>query len=532
MNDAQALRIGFEAPARRRASGAQQVRGRSTVTKMADPAAAAEPDLLVEEARLARAAANGDGDAFATLYERYARRAYNLALRLGGSEADAADAVQEAFLSVMKRLPQLSDRDLAFGSYLLTATRNATYDLIRHQQRSRPSDAIPESAVPLGAGAGGLGLDPGDPEEDPDRGVLLAAQREEIREANARLPERQREALALRELEGLSYDEIAAALEMNRNSVAQLISRARINLRDELRGTALASVATSSTECERALPLIAARDDGQLDPESGDAAWLNAHLSSCDTCHVATEAMREAGVSYRAWAPVAIAPALFRETMARAAGLTGSDWSEVTERRLARPTPTGDLPGLPAAYRGGEGGVGRKRRRKAMLAVLAVLLLAAGLAAALAGELDDATAPDPMPAAAKPAEIVGLGPAMKVKEPQRQPKPGATAEPGAVEGPEPTAAPVAETVPEPSPEPSGSKSESRTGPASEPAGEVAPPQSVGSEPKAEAEPEPVPQPEPSPESTPPTEPPPSEPPPTRPPRGPPTITSPNSPNGS
>ena len=100
----------------------------------------------------------------------------------------------------------------------------------------------------MGAGAGGLGLDPGDPEEDPDRRLLLSAQQEEIREANGRLPERQREALALRELEDLSYDEIAAVMEMNRNSVAQLISRARINLRDELRGTALASIAASSPE--------------------------------------------------------------------------------------------------------------------------------------------------------------------------------------------------------------------------------------------------------------------------------------------
>ena len=69
----------------------------------------------------------------------------------------------------------------------------------------------------------------------------------------------------------MSYDEIAEVMDMNRNSVAQLISRARIKLRDELRGTALATIAASTEECERALPLIAMQDDRQLDEDSEDA---------------------------------------------------------------------------------------------------------------------------------------------------------------------------------------------------------------------------------------------------------------------
>ena len=85
---------------------------------------------------------------------------------------------------------------------------------------------------------------------------------------------------------------------MNRNSVAQLISRARINLRDALRGTALASVASSSADCERSLALMAARQDGQASEDDG---WLDEHMSSCETCPLAREAMEEAGISYRAW---------------------------------------------------------------------------------------------------------------------------------------------------------------------------------------------------------------------------------------
>lgn len=359
-----------------------------TLEPMAGTAASEEIALAAEEARLARAAAAGDGGAFAELYERYADRAYNLAVRICGSDEDAADAVQEAFVNVLRRLPELGERELSFGSYLFTATRNATYDLIRKQQRARPSDSIPEHAVPVGAGAGGLGLDPGDPDEDPDRRQLLASQQEEIREANSRLPERQREVLALRELEDLSYDEIAALMEMNRNSVAQLISRARINLRNELRGSALASVAATSPECERALPLIAMRDDGQLDEAAADAAWLTAHLRGCERCQVATEAMQEAGVSYRAWVPVAIAPWLFKATMAKAAEAIGADWTEAIADQ--------------ASGRSG----GRPRRRAMVAAAAAALLVGLGAAAVLAGG-EDGSVPAPTQGSVEARDVTG-----------------------------------------------------------------------------------------------------------------------------
>ena len=260
-----------------------------------------------DETALAHAAAAGDGQAFATLYERYEGRAFNLALRITDSRDDAADATQDAFVNVMRRLPEMGDRELNFGSYLFTATRNACYDLIAKRKRADPTDEIPETAAPM-AGGGGFGFDPGDPEDDPERGQLLDAQQEEIRAANARLPERQREVLALYELEDMSYDEIAEIMDMNRNSVAQLISRARIKLRDELRGTAMAAIAASTAECEQALPLIAMQDDGQLDADAEKRAWLAAHVAACDTCRLSREAMQEAGASYRCWLPVAAAP--------------------------------------------------------------------------------------------------------------------------------------------------------------------------------------------------------------------------------
>lgn len=313
--------------------------------------------IAVEEARLARAAADGDGDAFAALYERYEERAFNLAYRISGSEADAADAVREAFLEVARKLPRLAlaDGELALGLHLLTATRNACYDA-RH---GRAGETIAEPAVALGSSDGG-----------PPR-------QEEVRDASMRLPERQREALALRDLEELSYDEITAIMEVGPRAVAQLISRARINLCGELGGTALASVAAPSPACERALPLIATRDDGELEVASSDAAWLDAHLAGCRRCMLAVKAMEKARASYRTWAPIVAPPWLLGETVAKAAELTGADWSDASGGREA----SGDSRRSKRSHRG-----------MALAGGLAALLLLAGAAMALEGD-DPPTTP-------------------------------------------------------------------------------------------------------------------------------------------
>jgi DNA-directed RNA polymerase specialized sigma24 family protein len=82
---------------------------------------AAVQALAADEARLAERAIAGDGNAFAELYGRYERRAYNL--------------TQDAFVNVLRRLPKLEGRELAFGSYLFTSARHSCYDLIERRRR-------------------------------------------------------------------------------------------------------------------------------------------------------------------------------------------------------------------------------------------------------------------------------------------------------------------------------------------------------------------------------------------------------------
>jgi RNA polymerase sigma-70 factor (ECF subfamily) len=485
-----------------------------------------------DDAALARRAAEGDGDAFAELYERHESRAFNLCYRILGSRDDAADATQEAFVGVLRRLPQLADRDLAFGSYVLTSARNACYDLIERRKRTQPSDEIPESATPIGGGVGGggIGFDPGDPEDDPERNVLLEARTEEIRLANLTLPERQREVLALRELEDLSYDEIAELLDMNRNSVAQLISRARINLRDALRGTALASIAAISPDCERALPLIAFEQDRQLDEDSNEAGWLGEHLMHCRRCRLGRDAMQEAGVSYRAWAPVAAGPLLFRETMAHAAEHVGADWSETIARREVRR-------GVGAAAAGGAGAAGagagsaraavlRHRRRDltliGLLTCLLVLVVLVGAAS------DDDPVESAVPAAAEERSVAaeeepraGSGAAEKKAKKRRRDRRRSEAQAAA---PIPVAAaPVVPAAPAAEPEPEPKERPRRRGPGNQGQVERRPEKGNQERLAPEVTPEPPPPPPPETIPEPPPPPPPEEPPPLEePPREPPT----------
>ena len=274
--------------------------------------------MHLKDEPLARRAAAGDAVAFAELYDRYERRVYNLCYRITGSPDDAADATQETFLKVLERLPQLRDRELNFAAYVMTVARNASYDAIERRKRSAPTDEIPESAVPFGVG---------EDHEVPERVALREAHQEQIRLANESLPARQREVLALRELEELSYGEVAQIMGMNQNSVAQLISRARINLRDGLRQTALGSVASASPQCDRALPLLASHQDGLLEDP-----WLVEHLMGCGACRVRLEAMEEAAVAYRQW--LLLVPALWlREETAEAAERVNGDWNRTPGRR-------------------------------------------------------------------------------------------------------------------------------------------------------------------------------------------------------
>lgn len=120
----------------------------------------------------------------------------------------------------------------------------------------------------------------------------------ELAAATARLPIAEREALALRELLRLSHDEIAEVAGVERDAVAPLLARARLDLRAELRGNGPPQ--PPCDERERALRTIALRQDGEAVP-SADEDWLIEHLGHCRGCRQIHASVLEASACYRAW---------------------------------------------------------------------------------------------------------------------------------------------------------------------------------------------------------------------------------------
>lgn len=165
-----------------------------------------------------------------------------------------------------------------------------------------PDDRLPSAAVHA---SGSNSAHSSDPEPGPEApagsqsGPTMAqAVAGELATASARLPQRQREALALRESLRLSYAELATAIGIEPVAVAPLLARARLRLQLELRGSG--PTAGDCPERDRALRTIALRQDHETVPPADDD-WLLEHLGHCVGCRQAHIAMLEASVRYRAW---------------------------------------------------------------------------------------------------------------------------------------------------------------------------------------------------------------------------------------
>jgi RNA polymerase sigma-70 factor (ECF subfamily) len=190
----------------------------------------------MDEPALIRSAQRGDIDAFNTLVLAYQAQVYNVALRIMDDSAAASDATQEAFISAYKGLRYF--RGGSFKSWLLRTVTNACYDALRYAKR-RPStslDALGEAQDGTAEDANGAGFDEfvASDAESP----AAAAERAELRRAiNAglrQLPPDQRIVFVLSDVQGMSYEEVADAMQSSLGTVKSRLSRARAKLRDYL----------------------------------------------------------------------------------------------------------------------------------------------------------------------------------------------------------------------------------------------------------------------------------------------------------
>jgi len=144
--------------------------------------------------------------------------AYNLARWLAGNDSDAQDVVQEAYLRAFKFLNGFRGGDSR--SWLLRIVRNAFYDWLKRNRREETGTQFDEEIHSAGDETG-----------MPDTLLLEKADHELVRAAIGDLPCEFREILVLRELEGLSYKEIADIAEVPLGTVMSRLARAREHLR-------------------------------------------------------------------------------------------------------------------------------------------------------------------------------------------------------------------------------------------------------------------------------------------------------------
>lgn len=177
--------------------------------------------METDEAEWIARAQRGDREAFGELIRIHRAGTINVVYRMCGDPALAEDAAQEAFIRAWQHLPAYQPR-AAFRSWLYRIALNAGLDLVRR------SAAHPETAP----GDETLERVPADGSVESD---LEQRERiERVRQAVLALPEASRAVLVLREYEGMSYEEIAAALDIPTGTVMSRLSYARKSLAERL----------------------------------------------------------------------------------------------------------------------------------------------------------------------------------------------------------------------------------------------------------------------------------------------------------
>lgn len=180
------------------------------------------------ERELVQQAKAGDRAAFAGLVSAYEGKIYNLALRYLGSREDAMDASQEVFLRVFRFLPGFQEES-GFSTWIYRIGVNVCKDMLhRRLKRAEQPLEVPDEEDE------GRPVDVPDLRYDPERIMEGAELRQALSDAILALPEQQREIIILRDIRGLSYEEIALALTLEAGTVKSRLFRARENLRKKL----------------------------------------------------------------------------------------------------------------------------------------------------------------------------------------------------------------------------------------------------------------------------------------------------------
>lgn len=181
-----------------------------------------------EDSELLKRAQQGEMAAFEALVSRHQNKVFAMTARMLRSDDDAAEVVQEAFLAAYKHLPEFRGES-AFGSWVYRIAAN--YALMRLRHRKVTAQVEEPEGSPTFNERGSLIDDVADWSRDAEEQTLDAELRKAIDDASARLPEEYRQVFLLRDVEGLSYEEIAQAVGDSVPAIKSRLHRARLALR-------------------------------------------------------------------------------------------------------------------------------------------------------------------------------------------------------------------------------------------------------------------------------------------------------------
>ncbi|MEA2646197.1 MAG: polymerase sigma-70 factor, subfamily [Chloroflexota bacterium] len=175
----------------------------------------------MDDGQLLQRCRDGDGEAFASLLERHQGACFGLALRILGDREDAMDALQDSCVKAWRAIGDMHGD--AFGSWMSSIVARTCVDRIRAR---RPSIALEDDegrVIPLP-----------DPQPGPESVALSRDRVRAIELSLSRLTPEHRAIVLMRDLSGLSYEEIALALELPIGTVRSRLARARTALQAEL----------------------------------------------------------------------------------------------------------------------------------------------------------------------------------------------------------------------------------------------------------------------------------------------------------
>lgn len=236
---------------------------------------------------LVRRAQQGEREAFTELFNRLHQPVLSYVYHMLGDRPSAEDVTQDAFIRAHQKIDHLGP-PWDFKSWVFRIASNLAIDYIRGGRRF--VEAEDEELM----------AEPPTTRRPLERRVQQEELRQGIRKTLDAMPTSYRQALILREFNGLSYEEVARALECSYENARQLVHRARLRFR-ELHGLRLA-LAGGPPRCQELGDLLSAYHDGEL--KERDRRAVRAHMASCAECRETRDDLKKMGALLAGLPPI------------------------------------------------------------------------------------------------------------------------------------------------------------------------------------------------------------------------------------